>query len=290
MLSSYSKLSIAIIVYYGLALPLAIYVCIKQGFGRHAGWLYLLSMAIVRIVGAALRIAADQHPSVGLYVAASVFSSIGLVPLILCLMGLVKRVNDGKDLGSIRIPAKAFQFTHIITLVGLILAIVAGSESTSTQPSTLNNVRSERKAGAILLLVSALINSALVLFLISRVQHIIPGDRVIIWCAFFSIPFLLARVIYLMLVAFDYQSPDFSNYIAINIWVESFLQIFMEMIVFGLYLAAGLLAPRTTREEHPYGRGIELGPVARRVQERKQYDDRYRREYGNDQEEGVMRR
>jgi hypothetical protein len=93
MLSKYGKLNIAILVYFIPVLPLAIWVCVKQGFGRHGGWLYLLSMSIVRIVGAALRIAADNSPNnVGLATGAIILSSIGLVPLLLTLMAMVKRV------------------------------------------------------------------------------------------------------------------------------------------------------------------------------------------------------
>jgi hypothetical protein len=92
MFSAHSKLAIAILVYYVLALPVAVLNCVKHGFGRHGGWLYLLSMDIVRITGACLTIAAEQKPSTGLYTAAAIFSAIGLVPLLLALMGTMKRV------------------------------------------------------------------------------------------------------------------------------------------------------------------------------------------------------
>jgi hypothetical protein len=92
MLDKYGKLAIVVLVYFVLALPVAIFVCMRQGFGRHAGWFYLLSLTLVRIVGAILRIVADTKPSTGVIIAAFVFQSIGLIPLILCLVGMVKRV------------------------------------------------------------------------------------------------------------------------------------------------------------------------------------------------------
>jgi hypothetical protein len=92
MITSTEGLAIAVIIYYAIALPLSIKICMKHGFGRHAGWLYLLIMPVVRIVGAALTIAATQNPSTGLYTAAGVFSAIGLGPLLLALVGIVKRV------------------------------------------------------------------------------------------------------------------------------------------------------------------------------------------------------
>jgi hypothetical protein len=92
MLTQYGKLAIAVLVYYILALPVAAWICVRHGFGRHAGWFYLLALSLVRIVGSALRLAADAHPSKGLYIAAAVLSSVGLAPLLLGLMGMLKRV------------------------------------------------------------------------------------------------------------------------------------------------------------------------------------------------------
>jgi hypothetical protein len=92
MFTDHSKLAVVIILYYAIGLPFAVFVCKRQGFGRHAGWLYLLSMDPIRLIGGCITIAAYAHPSTGVFVAAAIFSSIGLVPLILTLMGMMKRV------------------------------------------------------------------------------------------------------------------------------------------------------------------------------------------------------
>jgi len=254
MFSAHSKLAIAILVYYTLALPIAVLNCIKHGFGRHGGWLYLVSMAIVRIIGACLTIAAEQKPSTGLYVAAAIFSAIGLVPLLLTLMGTLKRVNDGIHAFK-QLPPRAFQLTHLVTLVGLILSIIAGSQSSSTKPSTVQDVRTERKAGATLLLASAILNSLIAIFLLTRIKHAQIGDRVLLYCALGSIPFLLARVIYGMLLAFAHGSAF--NPISPNIYLQAFMQILMEMICFTLYAASGRMAPKMEPEQYT-GNGSQL--------------------------------
>lgn len=94
MLNKRGDLAIAILAFYAIGLPVAAYVCFRHGFGRQLGWFYLLLLPIVRIVGAAMQIAVENvhPPSVGLYTGAAVLYSIGLVPLLLCLMGLLKRV------------------------------------------------------------------------------------------------------------------------------------------------------------------------------------------------------
>lgn len=92
MLSDYGKLAIAILVYFIFALPVAVYVCWKHGFGRQAGWFYLLSLTIVRIVGACLTLANSVSPDHDVAIAAVVFYSIGVIPLMLAALGLVNRM------------------------------------------------------------------------------------------------------------------------------------------------------------------------------------------------------
>lgn len=93
MLDSRGGLSVAILIFYIIGLVPAVYVVYKQGPGRHGGWLYLVSLPIVRIVGASAEIAAEQqtNPSSGLITTAAICNGIGLVPLLLVLLSLVQR-------------------------------------------------------------------------------------------------------------------------------------------------------------------------------------------------------
>jgi hypothetical protein len=94
MLDQHGDLAIAILVFYVLGLPIAIYVCVRHGFGRQLGWLYLIFLPVSRILGAAFELAAENTTptNISLYIAAAILNAIGLVPLLLCLMGLLKRV------------------------------------------------------------------------------------------------------------------------------------------------------------------------------------------------------
>ena len=91
-LTSYSDLAIAFIILYAFILPTSIYVCFRHGFGKQAGWLYLVIVSIVRIVGAACQIAADKNPSAGIITATLILNSLGFVPLILVLLGILERM------------------------------------------------------------------------------------------------------------------------------------------------------------------------------------------------------
>jgi hypothetical protein len=138
------------------------------------------------------------------------------------------------------------------------MSIVAGSESDpSNKPSTLQNAETYRKVSAVLLLVSAILNCLIVLRTTMTIKNVQPGDRVIVWCALASIPFLLVRVAYIMLIGFD-QSSLFDP-LSPDIFIQSFMQILMEFICFALYLSAGLMSPRIDPSTHAGG-GSELLP------------------------------
>jgi hypothetical protein len=92
MLDQHGGLDVAVLIFYSILIFPAVFVCTRQGFGRHAGWLYLVSLPLVRILGAACYIAALQNPSTALFTVAAICNGIGLVPLLLALMGLMKRV------------------------------------------------------------------------------------------------------------------------------------------------------------------------------------------------------
>ena len=92
MLTERGKLAIAELVFYIPALFLAIIVTIRHGFSKQSGWVYLVLLALIRIVGSILQLVVMNHASVGLVVAAVILSGIGLSPLLFAMLGLLQRV------------------------------------------------------------------------------------------------------------------------------------------------------------------------------------------------------
>ena len=95
MLDQHGDLAIAILAFYVISLPIALYICLRHGFSRQLGLFYLvLFLPVVRIIGSAMELAAENitPPSIGLYTGAAILSSVGLLPLLLCLMSLLMRV------------------------------------------------------------------------------------------------------------------------------------------------------------------------------------------------------
>jgi hypothetical protein len=144
-----------------------------------------------------------------------------------------------------------------MTIVGLALGIVAGIKSIPTNDaSEIASGGTYRKVAAVLLFLSAVINILLDLFLVARIRQAWEGDRIIIYCTTAAAPFLLVRVIYTMLVAFDH-SPKF-NYTSVDVYVQAFMQSLMEFIIFALYCAGGVLATSMKGGVHGHGQGSEL--------------------------------
>jgi len=171
--------------------------------------------------------------------------------------------NDGCNKG--RVPPRVWQFIHILILVGIVLAIVAGVDSTDSSASTRNTGHTLRKAASILLFLVGLANGAVLLRQLTRIQSIVPGDRVLLWLAFLSMPFIFVRLLLYVLEAF-LKSAAF-NPLTLNIYIEAFMQILMEFIAIALYIAGGLLAP--VMDESQYrGDTSELLPSAHRYSRR----------------------
>lgn len=275
MIDGRGGIAIAEIIFYVIGLAPAIYVCTRHGFGRHGGWFYLLSLPIVRIVGASCELAAEQKPSVGLYTAAAICNGIGLVPLLLVVMAVLKRANDGM---STRIPVRVFQLSHLVIIIGLALTIAGSVEAIPTNSaSEISSGRTLRKAGIILLLIAFIANAAITAFTLFRIRQAWAGDRKLVYAVALSLPFLLVRVIYSVCIAFATHSKTF-NAQAPNVFVQAFMQVLMEFIIWTILLVGGLLSPSTKEAPYSHGSGIEILPGRNSNKTVPAYQPSYRQE------------
>jgi low temperature requirement protein LtrA len=148
-----------------------------------------------------------------------------------------------------------FTFTHLVIIAGLALSIAGGIKSIPTnKPDEISNGVILRKAASILLLFAYLVNLALSALGVVRLREAYDGDRKIIYAAAISMPFLLLRTLYAVVVAFDTHSTTF-NAFRPNIYAQAFMQTVMEFIVWGIYLAAGLTSPKMKPASHIDGEG-----------------------------------
>ena len=93
MPSPSESLDIAEVVIYLPLLFFTFFVILRHGIHRQSGWIYLAIFCLIRIIGAALGIAAEKKPSnVSDLEWSAILSSIGISPLLLASLGLLKRM------------------------------------------------------------------------------------------------------------------------------------------------------------------------------------------------------
>lgn len=251
-LTSREILDIVEIIYYAPALLIALYVVRKHGHGRQSGWIYLCILALLRLIGASTGIAAVYHPSTGLIECSLITITVGISPLLLALLGILKRLSEGmKGFG---IKQKLFLLANIPIVVGLIIAIIAGTKEFSTDLSTRNDGYTYGKIAILLLLLGFLILAAFTVVTMAKASHILEGERRLLVAALASLPFIAVRLLYSIIATFDNNSNVFTIFSSSNtpVIVQALMSTLMEFIVVAIYLAAGLLVrviPRSMVKE-----------------------------------------
>ena len=93
MPSPSESLDIAELAIFLPLLLLTLSVIYRHGFHRQSGWIYLSIFCLIRIIGGALGIAAARNPSnVSDLEWSAILGSIGISPLLLASLGLLKRM------------------------------------------------------------------------------------------------------------------------------------------------------------------------------------------------------
>ena len=111
MLPSDESLAIAQLAIYVPVLFVSTVVVIRHGFHKQLGWIFLAILATVRIIGSGFEIAAVENPHSSTDVEwGAILQSVGISPLLLASLGLLKRIIDetpthaSPDSGS-RVPS-----------------------------------------------------------------------------------------------------------------------------------------------------------------------------------------
>lgn len=123
----------------------------------------------------------------------------------------------------------------MITLVGLILSIVG---QTASSDPTNGLVNAKTKIGLIMFLIAWVGLCILLLLVGSRYRGIEDGEHRLLLAVGLSIPLLLVRLIYSLLVAFT-QNPSF-NMITGNVTIMLVMDVLEEIIIVLICLGIGL--------------------------------------------------
>jgi hypothetical protein len=242
--------SIGEIAVYSPALLIAIYLSIRHGFGRSAGWMFLIIFCLARIIGAAMQLATISSPSnISLYTGYAILQNIGLSPLMLATLGLLSRLLDNINRAHhTAISTRFFKFVELVIMVGLILGIVGGVNASNDYvkthvfvPSSLN------KVGTALFIVSYIAIVASTILLSFSVNHASHGEKRILLAVAFSLPFLLVRLVYSIISTFT-KNKNF-NLMTGNITILLCVAFIEELVIVIMFEGVGLTLSQIPKDD-----------------------------------------
>jgi hypothetical protein len=93
MVSTEEVIAIIEICVYIPVFLLTLVVVFRHGFQKQLGWIYLAIFCIIRLAGAGFKIASNNDPTNTTDIEwAAILQSVGLSPLLMASLGLLKRM------------------------------------------------------------------------------------------------------------------------------------------------------------------------------------------------------
>lgn len=267
-LTIYNKISIIQLVFFLPALAIAVILAYRHGIRRSSGWVYLVILALMRIIGASMQLATISSPdNTSIATGSQILQNIGLSPLILVLLGLITRIYIGiPENKRPTIPnGQVLRLLQLLVVIGLILSIVGGINTSDQVVKDLQNgtaitytVSSESKAGVALLIVGYVLLLLSALVMASKLSSIVDGEKRLLLAIFVAMPFVFVRLLYSVLAAFDASSSNFrmfggtttAGYVVLGMCTV------MEIISVIIFEGVGMTLPYVPHNE----RGSFLNP------------------------------
>ncbi|KAM0436071.1 hypothetical protein ACHAPT_002963 [Fusarium lateritium] len=237
-LNDYDNIAIAEIVIYVFIFIGALVLCKNHGFGRNAGWLYLVILSLARLIGSSLLLATVNDPSnTSLYIGWLTLNGIGLGPLILILLGLQSRCFDSMNRNDHVIVKPIYQrLIQMLMLVAIILIAVGGSNSNYTLNAGAPKIQysTESKVGIILMIVVLVLLVLQTLLAFRNQGYISQGEHRLLIAITASLPFVVVRLAYTCLLILGGHKQTVWWYLGAGVIMEIMVAIICEAVGFTL--------------------------------------------------------
>jgi len=125
-LDKHGYVSIVELVVFIPCLILGVVVCLRHGWKRTSGWIFVQILSVIRIAGAICQLLTYDKPTEGLIKATLILDSIGIAPLLLVVLGVLSRLVDwiNASMPNPKINSKFFRVIQLVIGVSLILGIL----------------------------------------------------------------------------------------------------------------------------------------------------------------------
>jgi hypothetical protein len=262
MISTAESIAIAELCVYVPIFILTVFVVIRHGFQKQLGWIYLSIFCIIRLAGAGFKIESIHNPTNKTDIEwAAIFQSVGLSPLLMATMGLLKRTTDEVSnhirsntqlpLGGIggiitkRATANSrrsriIQIAQLPTMIALILAIVGGIDESNDSASEIATGKKLTKVAIIIFLIIYILLVSLTIITMKDVGNAPRGEKRIYFAVIGAIPLLAVRLLWSILATFS-NNADFSIFSGKPL-IQLFMATVEEFVIVVFFTIAGITA------------------------------------------------
>jgi hypothetical protein len=256
-LDSHGVLAAVTIAMYVPFLLLSIKIVSKYGIARGDGWVFLLIFCIIRVLGGALLVAAEDITpvNISLYIGGFALEASGLSPLLLCTLGLLHSIFQTPD-GSPR-HQRPFRLLQLLGTIALVLTIIGISDETSSTSGSSSSGNTMRRAGVILFAVLYIILVGVCLHQWTQIHSVMRYRKQLLKAISVALPFLAIRTLYSILSTFSSSSfstsststtSDTSDLAKFNLFTGEWqiylvMDMLMEYAVVIIYSVAALVLP-----------------------------------------------
>lgn len=264
-IDDYDRIAIFEVVIWSFYLIGGVYLCARHGFARSSGWVFLVILALARLIGSSLRLATINDPTnSNLYIGWAVCSGIGLGMLISVNIGLmsrllssVRRANGGHTL----ITPKMQGLVKLVAMAAIILFIVGGTQAKwkttdGGQPSV--DYPTLSKVGVSLMIAILVFSLAEALYLTTLRRYIPDGEKRILLAVYLTMPFVAVRLAYSATLVYAGYSPSPWFSLGLEVMMEVIAAAIFELMGFTLGKEAKDVSPEMHRIQDPeqqYGNG-----------------------------------
>ncbi|OJI80499.1 hypothetical protein ASPTUDRAFT_154831 [Aspergillus tubingensis CBS 134.48] len=152
-------------------------------------WRYPVTLSLIRIAGSIASLLSIKHDSKDVEIAIAVCELIGLAPLLLTYVGVLRQI----DINQV-VPVRWLNIVSIVGIIGLIIGIAgvstASDDGGSYQPS--NTV----KASMAIFIALFVVYHLLAAFMYLQMGHPKAFQKKLFLAIILSTPFILVRVVY----------------------------------------------------------------------------------------------
>lgn len=216
-------------------------ICFKQGFKAVAScWRFLVILALLRVIAAICQLLLMTHSDRGIIVTKLTCDLLGIAPLTLAAVGLLRRVNET----VFSVPKHVFIFVDLVSLAGLGVGIGGAVQAVdnSSIPSLLKI--------ALALFVACLGLMFCILGWLTASLNLLPrNERVTLYSTYVAGPFLIVRMAYACIGDFAHD-PRFSIFDG-DPTIFLCMSVLMEIILMAIFLYVGYMYPPTILRSAP---------------------------------------